>query len=392
MEWSSYIQRRQSAGTSGLTAISVPQTFYNQPTGTYTVSGITGGPTANPRIPSAQILGSSLSTGSNTWNLTFTVAFSIGAPATPTAATSAATNIVGDGATLNGVVNSSGVAAGVWFEWGTDSSFSAPNSTTQQTLPASAAAAAVEATLTGLESNITYYYRIAVNNGGSTVLGSILPFTTLSILPAPALFSPTNGSVDALAPPLFSWSAVPNATSYRLVAATTPGALPTDPTSPTCSTGCVLDVTPPGSSYVPPAVAFSPLTTYYWEVHSRSPSQFGTWSAISEFTTGPASVNAFSRGQPIIADRHRGDQRELSGYDGHNQRSAATINALDLKPSGWCDWSILLQFAHVGRRFRADGHDLLLDAIGDTHDHGDGHRHFDNAEYGPLPSRELGFW
>jgi uncharacterized protein (TIGR03437 family) len=143
--------------------------------------------------------------------------------------------------------------------------------------------------LGGLESNPTYYYRAVAMNGGGTIKGLPLSFTTLTTLLAPALFTPANAATTVLAPPAFSWSAVTSASSYRLIVATNPGALPTDPTSPACGTGCVLDVTPVGTSYVPPGGVLAPQTTYYWEVHARSPSQFGTWSGVFRFTTGAAA-------------------------------------------------------------------------------------------------------
>jgi uncharacterized protein (TIGR03437 family) len=143
--------------------------------------------------------------------------------------------------------------------------------------------------LGGLESNATYYYRAVAMNGGGTIKGLPLSFTTLTTLLAPALFTPANAATTVLAPPAFSWSAVTSASSYRLIVATNPGALPTDPTSPACGTGCVLDVTPVGTSYVPPGGVLAPQTTYYWEVHARSPSRFGTWSGVFRFTTGAAA-------------------------------------------------------------------------------------------------------
>jgi hypothetical protein len=69
-------------------------------------------------------------------------------------------------------------------------------------------------------------------------------------------------------------------------------ALPTDPTNPNCGTGCVLNTTPEGDSFIP-ADILAPDTTYYWEVHARSPLQYGAWSSptFSFTTAGPELTN-----------------------------------------------------------------------------------------------------
>ena len=53
--------------------------------------------------------------------------------------------------------------------------------------------------------------------------------------------------------------------------------LPTDPTASTGGSSVVVNDTPTGLSDIPSLQAG---TTYYWEVHGRSSTQFGNWSSI----------------------------------------------------------------------------------------------------------------
>ena len=117
---------------------------------------------------------------------------------------------------------------------------------------------------------------IPPNTGGGTTL-----------LPAPNLLSPVNGSGGQSTTPTFSWSPISGASSYRIMVATSLAALPSDPTVPTCSE-CVLDNTTTLTSYPLDSVILNPGTTYYWQVHARSPAYFGTWSSPSSFTTASA--------------------------------------------------------------------------------------------------------
>jgi pimeloyl-ACP methyl ester carboxylesterase len=228
------------------------------------------------------------------WDLTFALNFVSGAAGPPVVTTIGASAIQGDGVTLNATVNPNGSPATAWFEWGTSSSLQSFSSTTSQSVGSSSSGQAVSFSLGGLESSTTYYFRIAASNGATTVRGSILSFTTLGTLPKPTLQSPSNGATSVSNTPNFNWTVVPNSTSYRLIVATNPGVLPTDVTSAVCGTGCVLDVTPTSTTYSPPSGILESRTTYYWEVHARSPSQFGDWSAISSFTVGISATNDFS--------------------------------------------------------------------------------------------------
>ncbi|MBZ5490686.1 MAG: choice-of-anchor D domain-containing protein [Acidobacteriia bacterium] len=309
----------------------VPQTFSDLPLGEYQVTNIGPGPGTlswpilvsgtSVNIPSilTSTLGSNFSSPTenidgNVWSLTFTLNFISSPPLAPAVTTSAASNLQCDTATLNGTVNLNVSAASVYFEFGTDSQLSNFTQTAVQTVPTGTAPVSFSAVKTGLACNTIYYYRAVASNGPTPVRATnILSFTTLSTLPAPTLIAPANGSTGVALQPTFSWSAVPGATSgYRLIIATTPSALPTDPTDPNCGAGCVLNWPPSGSftgnSFTPPAGTLLSGTVYYWEVHGRNPYQYGNWSLpVASFTTasdagaGDFSVNISPTSETIVA-------------------------------------------------------------------------------------------
>ena len=324
----------------------VPWTFYDTPgssipTGYYTLSYISGGPTGNVSVsPSTQNLGTDPINGINNWAITFTLNFTSSAPSAPTVTTGVANNVGPNSATLTGTVNPNGSPTSAWFEWGTDSSLTTPNTTQVQSAGLGSNPVNVTSNLSGLIPNTTYYYRLAANGtGGPFVKGSILSFYTAAgaLLPAPTLLLPGNNTT-AVPPPTFTWTAVANATSYRLIVATNAGALPTDPTSPSCGTGCVLNVTPTGTSYVAPAGVFGTGVTYYWVVHARSSSQYGDWSAVFSFTTAgavgppPSYVISTFAGNGTVGfsgDNGPATSAELHGPQGVTVDSAGNVYIAD---------------------------------------------------------------
>ncbi|MBI3775202.1 MAG: hypothetical protein HY273_06560, partial [Gammaproteobacteria bacterium] len=144
--------------------------------------------------------------------------------------------------------------------------------------------------ITGLGSNITYYFRAAAQNADGTTYGKVLSVTTSStattLLPAPSMITPSQYATNQTTTPNFSWSAVAGASSYRIMVTNDPSALPTDPASATCPV-CAVNVTSPSLDYIPPAGYLNPGATYYWQVKSRSTTGFGYWSPPRSFTTAP---------------------------------------------------------------------------------------------------------
>ena len=284
-------------GPVGLSGNSVPNTFYDVPLGTYTLTYLSGGPSSNiDQSPIVLYVGSDHTYGFNNWNSTMTLSFTSSAPSSPSVTTGSATNVGPNSATLTGTVNPNGSPGSYWFEWSTDSSLTTHNITAVQSAGSGTAPVNVTSNLSGLVPNKPYYYRLAAaGTGGPFVKGSVLSFYTSTevVLPAPTLLVPSDNATSVFAA-TFSWSPVANASSYRLIVATNVGALPTDPTSSSCGSGCVLNATATGTSYVALTGVLAPGTTYYWEVHARSAAQYGAWSQAFRFATAP------SYGQAII--------------------------------------------------------------------------------------------
>jgi len=136
----------------------------------------------------------------------------------------------------------------------------------------------------------TYYYQLVAEADGYTTYGQVQEVTVPpvggigTLLPAPTGLSPATGAIDQTLTPTLTWNTVASATSYRIMLAQNPVALPTDSTDGNCDR-CLVDKVVTSTSYSPPTDALTSGTTYYWQVHARSPTNFGTWSAASSFTT-----------------------------------------------------------------------------------------------------------
>jgi len=104
-------------------------------------------------------------------------------------------------------------------------------------------------------------------------------------LPGPSLLLPTDGGAATSSAPSFSWLPVSGASlGYRIMAATTPDVLPSDPTSNACP-ACAIDATTQLTAYVH-APGLSANTTYYWQVRAvAGPGQSSAWSTHRLFTT-----------------------------------------------------------------------------------------------------------
>jgi hypothetical protein len=91
--------------------------------------------------------------------------------------------------TLDGTINPEGVMASYHFEYGTDG-LTYPSHTAEVSAGAGSSPIPVSASVTGLDPNRTYRYRIVGANSVGSIIGSSVPFTTE---PAPA-------GVDGVAP------------------------------------------------------------------------------------------------------------------------------------------------------------------------------------------------
>lgn len=89
-----------------------------------------------------------------------------------------ASSVTDTTATLNGLVNPTGVSAVITFQYTTDLSGSWTSVTATQSPVTASVATAVSKALTGLTGDTTYYFRVKAVNTHGTKYGSILTFTT----------------------------------------------------------------------------------------------------------------------------------------------------------------------------------------------------------------------
>lgn len=109
------------------------------------------------------------------------------------ATTFPATSITTSGATLNGMVDSNGVAGQtIVFEYSTSPTLAGATTVTVGSTTTAASAVATSSTLTGLTSGAVYYYRV----GAGTVRGEILSFSTLEVASTPTAETTSATSVS----------------------------------------------------------------------------------------------------------------------------------------------------------------------------------------------------
>ena len=96
----------------------------------------------------------------------------------PAVTTSAATFVTINGAEVNGGVNPNGQVTTAWFEWSTDPGLTPFNATVTQSAGSGTTPQPLTATLSGLTSGTTYYFRVAASNASGITKGSTLLFST----------------------------------------------------------------------------------------------------------------------------------------------------------------------------------------------------------------------
>jgi len=96
----------------------------------------------------------------------------------PTVYTTPASSIFTDRAVLNGTVYPNGLAVNAWFEYGTDPALSTWTATTRQAKESVTTPLPFRASILGLNSYTTYYYRAAAGNRFGTQRGEIRTFPT----------------------------------------------------------------------------------------------------------------------------------------------------------------------------------------------------------------------
>jgi hypothetical protein len=204
----------------------------------------------------------------------------------PLANTTAATQVGSASAVLNATVNPEFGATTAQFQYGHDTNYG--QTTPSQNIGSGHAAVAVTASISGLQPNSVYHYRIIATNPEGTTSGSDMMFTTTSAAPTVVTNASSNNRSTAAT---LNGAVSPNgtATTYHFDFGTTTnyGFSSTEQSAGS------------GSASVPVSLAVSglaPNTTYHYRVTITS--SFGTsFGNDMTFTTG-AFIDSDGDGMP----------------------------------------------------------------------------------------------
>lgn len=130
-----------------------------------------------------------------------------------------------------------------------------------------------------LNYNSQYFWRVSASNaGGTSAYSTVRSFTT--ILAAPTLASPSDGTTGVPTNPTLSWNASSGATSYQLQVRV-----------PSLGASTIVDT----SGLVATSFSLSGLatsTTYSWRVRATNAGGTSDWSSVRTFTTIPLAPAA----------------------------------------------------------------------------------------------------
>lgn len=234
----------------------------------------------------------------------------------PSPATEPATSITSTTATLHATVNPEGSETSAWFVYSSaDPTLAADTTTTpSQDIGEGVSALAVNAPLTGLTPDTTYYYTIIASNAAGTTSDTVFSFKTAPV-PAPPVAATQPATAVTAASATLNASVNPerSATNVEFVYGT----------SPTLSTGTMTTATQSignGTSAVAVSAGLTnltPGTTYYYRAVALSAGGI-TDGTILSFTTAriptptPSSTSTTSQSTPTqsptsttIQSKHR---------------------------------------------------------------------------------------
>ncbi len=146
----------------------------------------------------------------------------------PVIAVAAATTVTENSAILNGYVIPNGLPTDAWFEYGSEDTLSSFSSTSPKPIGTSLDNIAVTDSVSGLNDNTTYYFRICSSNTKGTIKSSITNLTTSYAGAPPVVVTSAATSVAATTATLngnatpngvattawFEWGTSPTLSSY----------------------------------------------------------------------------------------------------------------------------------------------------------------------------------
>jgi len=151
----------------------------------------------NPLQPSTTYHYRIVATNSSGFALGADAVFTTGPTGPPTASGGTPTNVTAFSAVLAGTVNPNSLSTKVYFQWGTNTNYTA--TTVTQTLAAVGVKTPVQQFITNLVANRTYHYRVVASNSAGLTRSADVAFNTLQFVPptaatAPAVVLTTNAA------------------------------------------------------------------------------------------------------------------------------------------------------------------------------------------------------
>jgi phosphodiesterase/alkaline phosphatase D-like protein len=181
-----------------------------------------------------------------------------------------------------GVGTISGGLVNVPLSWGgisgTEYKWQVAIDSTFDTIVKEGTASTASATATGLQTGTTYYWRVKATQPSAGPWSATVSFTTASTVSgAPTLISPANSAIVTGAP-IFTWSTVTGATSYKIQVATDSG-----------FTSITKETTATTNVYASDKLSNN---VYFWRVQATVGSDTTAWSATGAFTVGAATTSS----------------------------------------------------------------------------------------------------
>jgi subtilase family serine protease len=141
-------------------------------------------------------------------------------------------------------------------------------------------------------------YSAGVGYDQASGLGSVDAYNLVTMwnspatgnLPAPTLTAPALGATAVSSPVTFTWSQVAGNNGYRIMVASTPADMTTNPATNTCSACTIIQTTGPNTNSFNYPNTLAANTVYYWQVQAIEPAVPGggsaAWSNVFVFNTG----------------------------------------------------------------------------------------------------------
>ena len=227
----------------------------------------------------------------------------------PAVITENATSITLNGATLNGSVNPNGATTMAWFEYGPNPNLVSFTATDNQNLGSGRNPVAMDNTLSGLNTGVTFYYRLAAASVEGEVKGEIKSSSTR--IPPPAA---TTGTATNITTTGATFNGTVNPNGYSTEAwfeyGTDDTLVTFDETAHQSKGSGTVDVSISGVQIAP----LTPWSTYYFRTVARSTTDptILTKGAIQSFPTGEYYV---AIGDSITAGSHDTDTQDGIGYE-----------------------------------------------------------------------------